>query len=1274
MKSPLLVLAANCNNGTKSKTQKNVTSNISMKLKLSIILILSLISSLTYAQQNPCSLIPNGTFASNNYSKSDPIVNGTVNGWAASHGSPALNSVSPLSDSASPEILAGTNAFISDIGSGIRTKNKITFIQGKRYYIVFNYRNNNGVNAQELNVALVADAVWGTTGNTLPLSGLTNITQLGSRIAVAGSVSTWTKRTICFTAPYTSADLWFYAKVASTATLSSRIGIDNVEIFQDFDFAGTPKVRFTCDQSATIGTVPCSQLNTPPSYTWYISGTSTIVASTSSLEVLPNVTTTYLVVRNNGECISSDTIRVVVSHIPRFTLGNDTTICQCENFVLDPGIRNACFSYTWKDGYVGASRKINENSKTALNSLSQTYTLTITDNCSGCSYTQSIVVSFKPVPNCKPRTKIFCEGEFPQTITTKGIGTSYTWSWNAAVAPTLPLNGKSLIINSIGQYVCMVTDANANCTYGYDTINVHPWDSMLLKIVSNRNINPCSREGIYLMNAYDADLENTIKWYKDGVYLITSPYLRTAENGLYTVEMLSPLGSCLKRDTFKLTYIDPPIINLAPVYGSFCRNTCDTILSFTYCDTCGKDMGTVTSIKWSGKGVSTRKVGGIDQYFFCAQTANCGNNILTATVVYTKYGIICTTSVNTNAYKVCPLQLDNINPLCASDGDVSILNQGNLITNAQIYGTAVYQEAGTNYFKFSPRLAGPGVHTIRYYFSDSAGCSGWDSIQVKVYGKPTIKLWVGDCISGTPTWNVLVYAAHAEADTYHLQSSEWSGSSNFNIGQNADYAKCSFWGSTKSPSIAGHTYWFKVTNGNGCGDSVGITVGQEKPIHLTYSTTDCITKGVALTAYYNSTLVDGHTYPATIAYIWDNNDTTMISTLNGSDKDYASMMNTIKGSSVFGALQLKHSPAATHKVFTTGWHKIRVLTIGGCEYMDSVLIPFDCSNCAPEVENIIITSNVKWENEERIINGNIIIEAGGNLELNNCNLHFTASSRIIVKNNYGATHFSGTLSIINSTLDGCKSWKGIEVWGSPDLYDWNGMNIELGDDPRTKLMGSNVRESNGVNATHSWAWVYASNSTIKDADIAILIGKYDDQDDRNYSLENVSGGMAFVNNCLFKNNYVDVVFTPRPGAELISGRQSWNASYIVKTTFDSIRKVSPNGSKMYWCDENGKSNPMGTTITNQNPEGHIVDLTETLYQDLVSPLVFYAFTGKSFNPVTGGMNMVNTTLKRDLRIPYTLPHQAYLANPIPKHLGVYSITQISARFKNTISNNTRNDW
>ena len=51
-----------------------------------------------------------------------------------------------------------------------------------------------------------------------------------------------------------------------------------------------------------------------------------------------------------------------------------------------------------------------------------------------------------------------------------------------------------------------------------------------------------------------------------------------------------------------------------------------------------------------------------------------------------------------------------------------------------------------------------------------------------------------------------------------------------------------------------------------------------------------------------------------------------------------------------------------------------------------------------------------------------------------------------------------------------------------------------------------------------------------------------------------------------------------------------------------------------------------------------------------------------------------STLKRDERIPYTVPHLYYITSGIPIHLGAYSIPFISSNFLIYLDIANCNDW
>ncbi|MCX6188639.1 MAG: hypothetical protein NTW54_03375, partial [Bacteroidetes bacterium] len=167
------------------------------------------------------------------------------------------------------------------------------------------------------------------------------------------------------------------------------------------------------------------------------------------------------------------------------------------------------------------------------------------------------------------------------------------------------------------------------------------------------------------------------------------------------------------------------------------------------------------------------------------------------------------------------------------------------------------------------------------------------------------------------------------------------------------------------------------------------------------------------------------------------------------------------------------------------------------------------------------------------------------------------------------------------------------------------------------------------------------------ADIAIFAGKYDDNDPQTFDPYH-TGGMVFVNNCTFSNNYSDIVFPPRPRVGMLSGNESWNASYIVKSTFKA-NKTTYSCDSMYWFNINGTTNPIGATIKHVNPNCNIVDLSETIYRvPGVFAFDYNYYLGPGYFIYMNAPFAIHhpSTLKRDARVPLTIPHSLY-DNPGP---------------------------
>ncbi len=89
--------------------------------------------------------------------------------------------------------------------------------------------------------------------------------------------------------------------------------------------------------------------------------------------------TYYASIDLNG-CIKKDTIRIFYKDKPKFNLGNDTTLCQGNQLVLQPQVNGS--SFRWQDGSTASSYTVKN---------SGTYSLVLTNECG--STTDAIAIT-----------------------------------------------------------------------------------------------------------------------------------------------------------------------------------------------------------------------------------------------------------------------------------------------------------------------------------------------------------------------------------------------------------------------------------------------------------------------------------------------------------------------------------------------------------------------------------------------------------------------------------------------------------------------------------------------------------------------------------------------------------------------------------------------------------------------------------------------------------------------------------------------------------------
>ncbi|WP_207512865.1 gliding motility-associated C-terminal domain-containing protein [Longitalea luteola] len=132
----------------------------------------------------------------------------------------------------------------------------------------------------------------------------------------------------------------------------------------------------------------------------------------------------YWVEINKSNCTTADTINVVYSFVPTFSLGNDTTICNGTALPLNVLVTGS-HQYTWQDGSAGNTYTVSQPGQ---------YWVQVANN--GCVRADTIQVSLKALPTVElGRDTALCDGA--SIILNASVAMPASWQWqDGAVMPT----------------------------------------------------------------------------------------------------------------------------------------------------------------------------------------------------------------------------------------------------------------------------------------------------------------------------------------------------------------------------------------------------------------------------------------------------------------------------------------------------------------------------------------------------------------------------------------------------------------------------------------------------------------------------------------------------------------------------------------------------------------------------------------------------------------------------------------------------------------------
>jgi len=439
-------------------------------------------------------------------------------------------------------------------------------------------------------------------------------------------------------------------------------------------------------------------------YSWSGPGGFT---STSQNPTRPSSSTAmagiYTVTVTASGCSSTSTVSVVVNATPAIPIiTSNSPLCVGQTLTLNtPAVTGG--TYAWSNQGSWTSTLQNPTRPNATTGTGQTYFLTVTAN--GCSSPQAssvVVVNALPTTTASSNGPL-CEGSTINLTTTAVSGASYSWSGpNGFTATTQSPTITGSTPTMSGTYTVTVNNGCAGTSTTNLTVNPTP------TAAAGSNSPLCVGQTIDLTAATVSGA--TYSWSGPNGFtsILQNPSI-TGSNALMagTYTLTVTIGTCSSTSTVSVTLNSLPTANAtsdSPICaGNNLNLSTNTVSGATY--------------SWTGPNGFTSSLQ--NPTITNVTTAMIGNYIVTV-----DNG--CT--VNSSAAVAV-----NDNPI------VTYLEMNDSICGTSAVSLTLGSPIGGNYSgtgvsgnSFDPLIAGLGLHTITYTFTDGNGCEGAASSTINV--------------------------------------------------------------------------------------------------------------------------------------------------------------------------------------------------------------------------------------------------------------------------------------------------------------------------------------------------------------------------------------------------------------------------------------------------------------------------------------------------------------------------------------------------------------
>lgn len=652
------------------------------------------LSPYAYILGEPVPVVNGTTICSGNstvLNVSSPSGWGSYNWYDAASGGTLLQSLSTSYNT--PVLNSTTTYYVSFV-------NPLTLCESNRPAVTVTVTAAPTVNAGSNNSICA--------GSTYTISGAsaTNYTSLNWTTSGSGSFT----NNGTFTPTYTpsAADI-----TAGTVTLTLTAA------------GNAPCGNYTDDMVITINALPtanagmdatiCSGSSTPlsasggNSYAWSPSaGLSSTTVSNPTAN--PITTTTYTVtVTSSGGCTATDAVTVNVNTTPTANAGTDASIPNGTSTSLSGSASGGSGSYTYSWSPSGSLINPNAQNPTTINlSTTTVFTLTVTDNITGCQSTDQVTITVTGgilSVNATASSYTICNGQSTQlnALASGGSGTyTYLWASNPSGFSSTSQN-PTVNPTSTTIYTVTVNDGFNTASSGV-TVTVNP----LPTANAGSDVSVCSGSSVNL----SASGGTGYAWSPSG--------------GLNSTNISNPVASPTSNTTYAVTVTD----------ANGCSNTDDVAVSVDAVPTAnaGSDVA-ICSGNSAGLGAS-----GGSGYAWSPSTGLSATDVNNPVANPTSTTTYTVTVTNAQGCTDTDNVTVTVNPLpTANAGSDDAICFGNS-TNLNASGGTGYEWSpsnGLNNTSISNPVANPSSTTDYYVtVTDGNGCSATDEVVITVNPLP----------------------------------------------------------------------------------------------------------------------------------------------------------------------------------------------------------------------------------------------------------------------------------------------------------------------------------------------------------------------------------------------------------------------------------------------------------------------------------------------------------------------------------------------------------